>query len=198
MCFKPPKDNSAEIARRQEAQRQAAITEGRQKIDTAFSQFNDPYYQGVQDAYLGYYQPQLEDQYAKARRQLTLALSRSGNLNASAGARQIGDLTKAYEQNRALIGNQALQAGQKARADVASNKSELYSQLSASADPAAAAATAIARADALSQPASYSPLGDLFASFVNTAAQGVAAEKAGYPGFNTGIFSPKSTVKVVN
>lgn len=200
MCFfGTPKDDSADIARKEAIAREQRITSGRQAIDQNFAKFDDNYYKGVQDSYTGYYQPQLDDQYGDARRALTLQLSRSGNLNGSAGARQIGKLTEAYNNNQALLGDRALAAVQAAQASVATNKSDLYNQLTASADPSAAANTAIARAQSLSTPQAYSPIGDLFSSFLNTGANAIQAERAGYTGLNTGLFSPpKSTVKVVN
>ena len=55
MCTsKPPKDNSAQIARQQEAERQARIAEGQTAIDTSFGNFNDDFFQGYQDQYTNY------------------------------------------------------------------------------------------------------------------------------------------------
>lgn len=199
MCMSTPKDNSAEIARQAELERQRKITEGRQAIDQSFAGFDDSFYNQLSTGYQDYYLPQVDQQFNNARKKLIFSLARAGNLNASAGSSQLGDLKRKYEESKALIGNEAFNRAQQARADVERNKGDLYSQLSASADPASAAAAATARASALTAPPSYSPIGDIFASFLNTAATGVAAEKAGYPGFNTGLFSPKkSSVSVVN
>jgi hypothetical protein len=193
----PPKDNSAELARKREEERQANIRAGRARIDDTFATFDDAYFNDYSDAYTGHYFPQLEDKYEDARRKLALQLSGSGRLNSSAGAKSFGDLTEAYSQNRTQIADQALAAANALRGDVESARSDLYSQNTASADPSAAASSALARVSVLDRPPAYNPLGDIFASFLDTAATAVSAEKAGYRGFNTGLFQPKSSAKVV-
>lgn len=194
MCMfsapKPVQDNSAQIAAAREAQRQADIAAGRSRIDEAFTQFDDPYYQGIQTAYLDNYNPQIEGQYNDAMRKLKLSLARTGNLNAGAGARKIGDLTEAYQTQRGAIAGQALDAMNKQRSAIEGARTELYSQNNQAADPAAAAASAAARVGSLAAPQGYSPLGDLFASVINNAATNVRAEGAGLPGYRTGLFTP--------
>src|SRR4030095_9289122 len=98
--FGSPKDNSAQLARQAEIERQGKIKEGRVAIDKQFTGFGPDYYRKVSDNYSGFYVPQLNEQFDKARKALTFNLSRSGNLNASAGARSLGDLRKAYERNK--------------------------------------------------------------------------------------------------
>jgi len=191
MCFakSPPQDNSAAIARQQEQERQTKIADGRGRIDTAFEGFDDPYFAGVESSYGDYYQPQLTDQYNDARRALTLRLgNKSGGVNSSAGARAIGDLTKTYADNQALIGDRAISAGNSARSDVESNRNSLYAENRAAGDPNAAASSAAARAGMVSAAPSYNPLGDIFASAINSATTGLQAEKAGYQGFGSGLF----------
>jgi len=191
MCFSPsiPADNSAEIARKQEQERQDRIDAGRSRIDETFAKFDDPYFKQVEDNYTGYYMPQLEDQYQEARRKKVLGLSRSGNLNSGSGARQLSDLFGAYEDNRSLVGNSALDAANRARSDVEGSRSDLYSQNRSAADPSAAQSSALARAGTLTPPQSYSPLGDMFSKFIDNGATAVQAERAGYNGWNTGLFN---------
>ena len=199
MCIggSPPKDNSAELARQREAERQASITAGRSRIDETFEKFDDKYYDTYTGRYTDHYFPQLDDKYAEAKRKVAFALAGAGGLNSSAGARKIGDLTEAYSKNRTQIADQALSSANGLRGDVESARSDLYSQNSAAADPSAAASSALARASVLDRPPTYNPLGDIFADLINTAATGVAAEKQGYRGFSTGLFEPKSSAKVV-
>ncbi len=184
-----PKDNSAELARKREEERKQRITEGEAKIDTQFEQFDDPYFKRVETAHFGNYAPQLEDQYGDARRKITLSLARTGNLNASSGARTLGDLAETYEKNRVRLGEEALGAANSARSRVEAARSDLYSQNRAAADPSAAARSALAQSELLSAPQTFSPLANVFASLINSAATGLAAERAGYRGFNTGLFS---------
>ena len=184
----PPKDNSAEIARQQEAERQERISAGRTKIDETFSQFDDPFYEGRQKSYTGYFMPQLDDQYHDANRKLTLSLARTGNLNSGSGARQIGDLRENYELNRGMVADKALDFGNKARTDVENARQDLYTTNRASADPSGAAASALARVGTLTTAPAFSPLGNVFADFINNISRGVKYEREGYRGLNTGLF----------
>jgi hypothetical protein len=195
MCMggKPPVDNSAELARKREAERNTKIATGRTAIDDQFSQFDDKFYSGVESDYNDYYQPQLTEQFDDARRKLILSLSsQSGGVNSSSGARRIGDLTELYNKNQALTGDRALSAANGVRGDVESNRNDLYSQNRAAADPSAAAAGALNQSGMLSQPRSYDPLGAVFSDFINSATMGVAAEQAGYRGLGTGMFNNKT------
>jgi hypothetical protein len=192
------KDKSAERAaaqaRRDETARQGRISEGRASIDAAFTPFNDDYFKGVEQDYLGYHLPQIDDQYKKAQEQATYALARSGNLNAgSASNRVFADLLEEYNKQRTLYGDRALGAAGEARAQVEQNRQELYGQNVASADPTAAAGAAAASVGKLRLPQQYSPLGTLFADAIGSAATGIVAEREGYPGFQVGIRTPQTT-----
>lgn len=195
MCIasKPPKDRSAEIARQQEEERQARIREGRAAIDSHFSQFDDPYFNQYQTAYLDYYQPQLDRQYQDARRKLVLGLHQGGGLQSSAGASRLAELQSAYAEQQNLLGNRAMDAVNDLRGRIEAARNDLYSQNRASADPSAVASAAAAQAGILSNPPSFSPLGNVFSTLTDFGTLGLAAERAGYPGFNTGIFSSGSS-----
>lgn len=190
---KPPQDNSAEIARQQEAERQARVTQGQQAVDTAFTPFNDEFFSGLSDANKAYYQPQLDDQFAEARRKLTLALARSGNLTSSAGIRQTGQLQKAFQDNSALIANNATSAAAEARGKINQQRSQLYSQNLTAADPSLASTSAAASAATLQAPPVFSPLGNVFADILNNAATGVTLSKQGYPGIAPSLFNSGTT-----
>lgn len=195
-----PKDNSAEIARRKEEERKAKIAEGRASIDEQFNDFDDAYFGQVSQDYQDYYFPQLEDQYDDARRKATLRLASKGGLNTSAGARSMGDLAELYQKNRTLIGDRSIAAGNSARSDVENARNDLYAQNRAAADPSAAASSAVARAGTLQSAPSYNPLGAVFADFINNVGTGLAAERNGYKGFNTGLFNnsnSKGSSKVI-
>ena len=195
MCMsapKIPKDNSAELARQREVERAGRVTAGRAAIDEQFMPFNDGYFSGIEKSYNDYYQPQLTDQFNDARRGAILSLANSGQLNASSGARKLGDLTENYQKNMALLGDRGISSGNKARADVERNKSELYAQNRSAADPSAASSSALARAGTLQAAPSYDPLGNVFADFISNLGTGVAAERAGYKGLGLGLFNNKS------
>lgn len=176
MCTssKPPRDNSAEIARAEEAKRQARILEGQTGIDSAFTGFNDDFYNKYNSDYTGYYAPQLDDQYSEAVKRLTLQLAQSGNLTGSVGATQLSDLQKHYDTQKLSIANQGKSAVQALRSNIDGKKSQLYADNRASADPGSSAAAAASAAQFLQPTAPSSPLanvfGDFFANLGNTAA----------------------------
>lgn len=191
MCiFSPPQDNSAQIARQQEEARQAAITSGTQRVNDVFSKFDDNFYNGVTKASNDYYLPQIDNQYKNAHRDLVLALGSSGILNGSAGARQLGQLDQEYQTQRGNYANQGVAAAQSERGTVEKDRADILSQLSASADPSAAAATASAQAASLTAPPVFSPIGQLFSSFATQGANNIAAARLGYPNFASGLFRP--------
>lgn len=161
----PPKDNSAQITRQQEEERQGRITQGQTAIDDAFGGFNDDFYSGYQNDYLGYYTPQLSDQYDDARKRLTLQLARSGNLTASTGANQMADLKKFYETQNTGITNRALDAKSTLQSNIDARKSQLYADNRAAADPGNAASAAAAAATSLQPTPPSSPLANTFADF---------------------------------
>jgi hypothetical protein len=201
MCFPgllgggKPNDGGARAA---EEARQARIREGMAGIDANFAKFDDAYYDGLKTKYTDYYTPQLTDQYQKARQKLILDLTRTGGINSSAGAQKLADLDLENQRQSQSMTDSALQFSTQGRQDVERNRSELVSQLNASADPAAAGTAAISRAQILQAAPAFSPIGELFGRFLQQGGNAAMAESKGYPGWNTGLFNSRSSAKVVN
>lgn len=189
MCksSKPPRDNSAEIARQEEAKRQARITQGQQGIDTAFAGFNDDFFNNYGTQYTGYYAPQLDDQYKDAVKRLTLQLAQSGNLTGSVGAKQLSDLQKNYDQQKLSINNQSQTAIQNLRSSIDARRSQLYADNRAAADPGAASAAASSAVTALQPAAPSSPLANVFADFFGNLGNAAALRNAGSFQQGTGV-----------
>ena len=187
MCgsSKPPPDNSAQIAREAEEKRQGRISEGTSAIDSAFSSYNDDFYNQYQSDYGGYYQPQLDDQYSDARERLTLQLAKQGNLTSSTGADQFGDLKSRYDDRGTSISNEAMDASNSLRRSVDSNKSQLYADNRSSADPGNAANAARSLATSLQPGTPSSPLADTFSDFFSNTGNAVIAGTGRYQ--NTGV-----------
>lgn len=160
-------DASAEMERR-EISRQHDVDLGKIGIDKAFSGFGDSYYGGYRNDYTGYYNPQLDQQYGRAVDKTTANLAERGILESSVGAQKFADLAKQNADARANIANEALDASNKLRGQVENAKSSLYSLNEASADPQAINAQAIGQATSLVAPPTYSPLGEVFASALNS------------------------------
>lgn len=202
MCFGGGAGDASAQARMAEEARQARVRAGTDTINQTFAKFDEPYFQGITKASNDYYLPQVDQQYNEARNKLVLALGGRGILNSSEGAKQLAKANEDYNRKRTAYSDKGVNMANDYRGKVEQNRGELINQLSASADPAAAAASATSRADMLSAPPTFSPIGDLFSNLAQYGATGLMAERAGYPGFKTGLFSSGAnsagTAKYVN
>jgi hypothetical protein len=152
----------AEEARQREEARKANILAGTQRIDQNFSRFDDNFYGQRRQAFLDYSLPQLDQQLAEARKQLTFALGGAGQLRSSTATDRLGQLQRDYELQRAGLVSQADDQAQQLRTSVANSRNTLVDQLGASADPDAAYNNSLARATLIqSTPNNFSPLGQL-------------------------------------
>lgn len=195
----------AKQARADEQERQARIRAGTERVNSIFDgQFNDDYFGKRQQSFLEYANPQLEDQYGDAQKELTFALARGGLLDSSVRADKAGELQKKYDLNKQQIADQALSYGTEAKNAVEDARANLIATLNATGDAQGAANSAISRASVLSKPQAYSPLTQLFADFTAGLGTQAALEKANYYSggqtgvrYNTGLFAPSSNaVKV--
>ena len=133
--------------------------------------------------------PQLDEQYGKAQKDLTFALTRAGNLDSSTRGQQFGELQKLYDTNKTQVADQGQTYANKARTSVEDARSGLITTLNATG----AANGAISRSAALSQPPGFSPIGDAFEAFGRGLATQAGIERsAAYTGttplYNTGLF----------
>lgn len=168
--------------------------------------FNDDFFSGLSQSFIDYARPQLDDQFGKAREQLTFALARNGTLDSSMRGEQNADLQRDYDTNLQDITDKGRQYATDARTNVERARADLIGMLQATGDAAGATNAALSRASILSQPPAYSPLGQLFTDVTSGLATQAAFERAealgGYPRgsvarYNTGLFSPRpGAVKV--
>jgi hypothetical protein len=195
----------AAAARADEQARQEQVRGGTTRINEIFgSQFNDDFYTGRKKAFLDYANPQLEDQYGDAQKELTFALARGGNLDSSVRAQKSGDLQTKYSLNKQLVSDQAIASETDARTAVEDSRANLIATLNATGDATGTANQALTRSAVLSKPAAFSPLTNLFADFTGTLGTQAALERANaYSGgqtgarYSTGLFAPNSgSVKV--
>ena len=190
--------NEAALARKDEQERQARIRAGTERVNTIFDgQFNDSFFDGQAKRYTDYAMPQVDEQHGKANKELTFALSRSGQLEGSTRADLSGELQKRYELQSQKVRDDALAFGTNARNNVEGARTDLVGMLNATGDAEGAARSAISRSAALSQPAAYSPITNLFADFTAGLGTQAAAERAfAYggprPTYNTGLFAPRA------
>lgn len=162
-----PKSNEGEIARQQQAEREAKINAGKASIDKSFSVFDPAYFEKYQKAYLDNYNPELERQFGVAKTDLGYDLARRGMRDSTPGAKSFGDLVTEYGKQRQGVADAAVGATNKLRSDIDQQKSTLYAQNSASADPNLAAISAVSSVGSLGSAPQYSPLGNVFAGLIN-------------------------------
>lgn len=188
-------------ARQDEQQRQGRISAGVGAINNTFSQFDEPFFQGRARSYLDYASPQLEDQMADARKDLTFFLDRNGTLNSTIRTGKEAELTKLYGTNKRAVTDKSLDYANSARNAVANARAGLVSQVTASGDDSGAATAASGRASALTAPDTYEPLGQMFNTFTSTLGHQAGLEKADAIGgsgigapqigrYNSGLFGP--------
>lgn len=166
----------ADEARATEEARQGRVRQGMDAIDREFAGFDDNFYNGRRQAYLNFANPQLDEQEAAARRELSYALDRAGLTSSSAAGEKMRDLELSIGRQRQAVAGTADDLVTQARGDVGNARTQLVSTLNASADPAAATTLASSRRSELAAMPSFSPIGQLFASV----AQGIGGAASGF------------------
>lgn len=197
-------NSEAKKARKDEQKRQNEIRGGTKRIGDIFGKnFDDKFFTGRRAAFTNYAAPQLEDQYGDAQRKLTFALARGGNSDSSVAAQKFGELTKLYDINKQKVADDALAHETELRTGVEDARSNLVATLNATGDAQGAANSALTRASALSRPAAYSPLAQLFTDFTaglgtQAAMERAEAASAGAvkPRYSTGLFANSGRVSV--
>jgi hypothetical protein len=165
--------------------------------------FNDDFFNKRRQSYIDYAMPQLESQADDARKELTFSLARSGNLESSTRGQKLGTLQKLYDTQAQNVADQGLSYATQARNSVEDARSNLIATLNATGDAQGASQAALSRAAILSQPAAYSPLGQLFTDFTSGLGSQAAMERAeaassgAYKArYNTGFFGNAGRVQV--
>jgi len=160
-----------------EDQKNARIGQGRQSIDAAFGQFDDPYFQNFQDTYKTNFNTGLDDQFATARDQLIAQLASRGMTESSIGANKVAELQKRYGDERAGIGNRAADEANRLKSEIEQQRAALYQTNQQAADPSTIATQATGAATALKAPREFGQLGQIFADFLGPIGAGVAADR---------------------
>ena len=186
-------------ARKRESDRRARVRAGAGNINAAFEQYDDDFFDGRTQSYLDFANPQLEDQFKDANRELTLALARSGILHSSAKSRRVGDLQTQYDNQSRSISDKATEFSNNTRGAIESAKSDLMSQNQSMADPSLAANLAASRATSATAMPAYSPLNQMFANVTSGIATQADLERRGKARYQMrDLFSSGSSSRVVN
>lgn len=161
-----------------EKRRQDNIRTGQSKIDEAFAQFNDPWYERAKSDYLGASLPGLYEQYDKARGKTIAGLHEKGMLESTIGANALAELEKRAADERGRIGGEASDFVNSLKTNAQRSKNNLYDVNQSAADPNSIAAKATAEATTLAQsPGGYTqrPLGNVFADLLTPFTYGMQA-----------------------
>ena len=155
----------AQQATDKENLRQARLDQGKTAIDQLFGSdnFGDDFYNNYNQAELNYTQPQLADQYDKAKQGITYDLARAGTLRSTAAGYAQSLLEKQNALNEAGVTAKADTDTAALRQSIASQQQAAYNQLYATEDPTVAAntaATSVGNAQ-LTQP-NLTPLANAF------------------------------------
>ncbi len=199
---KAAKKQAAEAAKAEaetkarEDKRQADIKAGNAAVDSAFSQYDNNYYDNFKSTYTGNFNPEIDKQYSDATGKMTAALAGRGMLDSSLGAAKFGEALTTKNAARARVANDAEVAAGDMKGKVAARKTDLYSLNQAAADPEGIAAQATGAATALAAPPQYSELGQVFANVLAPFSNYVSARNnsAGTP-FS---YRMSSSGKVIN
>lgn len=193
--------NAFQRAMTPEQQFAAAQKKGLFSNKTTSGGFNDDFFKQRRDAYTNYATPQLEQQKSDAAKQLTFSLDRGGMLDSSVRGEKLSDLQRLYDTQKQAVADKALSYETTARNSVEDARANLISTLNATGDAEGAASSALARSQALSAPAAYDPLGQLFTDF--TSGLGIqAAQERSYaaggpkPAYDTRLFGGGGRVQV--
>lgn len=187
MCFGGTgAKKQAQQQRADEDARKARIAAGMGSIASTFGKFDEKFFGDRTKDYIDYATPQFERQLRDTRDNLIYALSRTGNLRSSAGQKKSADLNYEADTARAGIASDGLNKANELRNQVENSRSNVVAELNATGDSSAAAQAAIRNAVNLSTPVGYSPLGNMFASFAQSAAQIGSNAGNGYSGFAGG------------
>lgn len=154
-------------------------------------QFTEDFFNQRRQSFLDYAQPQVDQQYGDAQKELTFALARGGLLDSSVRGQKAGELQKLFDLNSQSVADQALSYETQARTGVEDARQNLIATLSATGDTQGAINSALARSAALSQSPAYSPLGQLFSDF--TANLGVSAAQDRAASMSDGWYNPGSS-----
>lgn len=188
---------AAERQRKQEEERQARIRKGNEEIDSVFGKFNDDFYANQTQNYLDYATPQLTDQFNDAAKELTLSLANAGLLNSSIAAEKRGKLDKDLKLKQRMIADKGNEYSLNSRKSIDAARSDLQSQNMNLANPTLTAQNAANRAQALNQLPAYQPLMELFADATDGLATQASLERRGQNRYDTGLFSPKTSSRVI-
>ena len=153
-----------ESAAEAEARRQLKVDAGLEEIEKVFAQYDQDFYDKSGDAYLDYYEPQLEDQFKDGLKELQFALARGGRFGSSTEVNRKAKAAEKYGTEKNELASGAIDASNKTRADVTAAKRDMTNLNQVNANPDLAASLSNSQAGVLNQAPKFDPLLDVFGS----------------------------------
>ena len=142
------------------------------------------YFDMIRDQYAANYNPQLDDQFNKAKESLVHLFANRGTHGSSAANRKYGELNERMNKERINISDRAIGAGSTAKSDLERSRGRLISLAEGGAGVENVAAQAASEATSLSAPRNYDTLANVFADFTGNAANAKWQEQNGYKGWD--------------
>lgn len=139
--------------------------------------FGDNFYGQVAKDYEGFYMPQIQDQYKRARRNLMVNSPSTGT---SGYLRNLGDLESDFQREGVNIKARGQDAANRARTNVEQNRLDLIRMAESGSAPDVVAQQASRAKQYLAAPPAYDPVGDLFGRFAVDLANRRVMQQAGY------------------
>lgn len=158
--FQWQKDQAAKAAA-DAAGKRAAMADGLGQINSQFSGFDDTYYQGLQDNYLNYATPQIEQSQQRAQTGLRSALANKGKLFSSTDAAQQGEMATTYGGIFRDAQTKSLDYANQQRNQVQSAKQNSIAQMYGSESPEVGLQSASGAVNSLQTGPAFEPISSL-------------------------------------
>lgn len=171
-------ETGSTLARASEGARRRVTGQNIDQINSAFSGFDDRYYDSIADAFKNYYQPQVTRQFDDASRNIIYAAP--GGVGSSTFASKLSEAERERQQAGTDVAANAQNEAMAAKTGIEGQKANLLGLAESSEDPAALGAQAVAGAQASSYVPKYSAIGDLVSRYASLASAAGALENQGY------------------
>ena len=158
--FKWQKEQAAK-AEADAAARREAMTAGLGQINSQFDGFDDRYYQGLQDNYLAYANPQIQQSQERAQTGLRSALANKGKLKSSTDANQQGELATTFGGIFRDAQSKSLDYANQQRGQVLAAKQNSIAQMYGSESPDVGLQAASGAVGALQTGPAFEPISSL-------------------------------------
>jgi len=145
-----------------EARRQLKVDAGLEEIEKVFGQYDQDFYDKSSDAYLDYYEPQLDDQFKDGLKELQFALARGGRFGSSTEVDRKAQAAEDYGTEKNELASGAIKAANDSEAAVTAAKRDMTNLNQVNANPDLAASLSNSQAGILNQPPKFDPLLDVF------------------------------------